>query len=75
MCARVLHSLSNVPDTGVVTYKYGKPLYSPLHILHCALWKHEPGQAGTQVDRGEALNTVSHVRHSQLGEFSESWGA
>ena len=75
MCAHILCILFSVPDTGVDTYKYEKLLYSPLHTLHRILQRHESDWAKTQVDQGEALGKALHMRHSQLGEFSESWGA
>ena len=74
-CARVLHNPSSVLDTGVDIYKYERLQYSPLRTPHCTLWRPESGQAETWVGREGALGKVLHMRHSQPGEFSESWGA
>ena len=49
--------------------------YSPLHTPHCALRRPGSDRAETQVNWEEVLSKVLHVRHSQPGEFSESWGA
>ena len=64
-----------VYQTGVDVYKYEKLQYSPLHTPHRVLQKPESVQAETQVGRGEVLSKVLHTRHSQPGEFSESWEA
>ena len=74
-CAHVLRNPSSALGTGADVYKYGTLQYSPLCIPRRALWRPESGRAETRVGREGALDKVSHVRHSQLGEFSESWGA
>ena len=73
--SHVLHILSSALGTGVAFYKYEKPRYSPLCILHHVLLRHIPDRAETQAVQEEALNKASLTIHSQPGEFEEFLGA
>jgi len=63
--SHVLRTLSSALGTGAAFYKYEKPQYSPLCILHRVLLKHVSDQAETLVVQEEILNKVLLEIHSQ----------